>query len=132
MASDMLSNIARLQVPLCRSGNQSSSKAAPASGHGTLWRTRDLLAVQWGSTPALGLLHHGGLVAQGNSNTGCRKLAGLTVHLHRDGLGSGEQHFSALGQPLAVPTHLQCCLWAQDVQVRCWMGQALLFPEMLW
>lgn len=105
----------------------SSSKAEPGSGPGTLWLTWDLLAVQWGSTPALGLLHHSGLVAQGNSNPRCCKLAGFTIYLHGDGLGSGEQHFSALGQSLTVSTHLHCGLWAQCAQVRCGCGKLCSF-----
>ena len=82
-----------------------------------MWAGRgDILAVQGGGAPPLGLLHHGGLVAQGNADARGCELAGLTVHLHRDGFGRGEQHLSALRQPLAVPAHLQRSLWAREAQ----------------
>lgn len=74
--------------------------------------------MQGGGTPPLGLLHHGGLVAQGDANTRGREFAGLAIHLHRDGLRRGEHHLAALCQPLTVPAHLQRCLWAQKAQVR--------------
>lgn len=74
--------------------------------------------MQGRGTAPLGLLHHGGLVAQGDANARGGKLAGLAIHLHRDGLGRGEHHLTALRQPLAMPAHLQRCLWAQRAQVR--------------
>lgn len=89
-----------------------------ALGPGPKESVGDILAVQGGSTAPLGLLHHGGLVAQGDANAGGGELAGLAIHLHWDGLGRGEHHLAALRQPLAVPTHLQRCLWAQKAQVR--------------
>lgn len=74
--------------------------------------------MQGGGAPPLGLLHHGGLVAQGDANAGGRELAGLAVHLHWDSLGRGEHHLTALRQPLAMPTNLQRCLGARKAQVR--------------
>ena len=72
--------------------------------------------MQGGGAPPLGLLHHGGLVAQGDADAGGCELAGLAIHLHRDGFGRGEQHLSALRQPLAMPAHLQRGLWAWEAQ----------------
>lgn len=57
--------------------------------------------------PSLGLLHHVGLVPQIDVDDGRRQLAGLSIHLHRDGLVGGERHLFTLMEPFAVATHLQ-------------------------
>lgn len=67
----------------------------------------DILAVQ-GAALRLAFWTMVAWLRQGDADLagGC-KLAGLAVHLHWDGFGRGEQHLSALRQPLAVPAHLQ-------------------------
>lgn len=60
--------------------------------------------------PPLGLLHHVGLVPQVDVDDGWGQLAGLSVHLHGDGLVGGEGHFFTLMESLAVTSHLQCGL----------------------
>lgn len=57
--------------------------------------------------PPLGLLHHVGLVPQIDVDDGRRQLAGLSIHLHGDGLVGGERHLFTLMEPFAVATHLQ-------------------------
>lgn len=57
--------------------------------------------------PPLGLLHHVGLVPQVDVDDGRCQLAGLTVHLHGDGLVGGEGHFFTLMEPFTVTAHLQ-------------------------
>lgn len=61
--------ITRLQVPFAGQETKAQVSQCLVPGPRYTMATMDLLAVQWGSTPALGLLHHGGLVAQGDSNT---------------------------------------------------------------
>lgn len=56
--------------------------------------------------PPLGLLHHVGLVPQADVDDGRRQLAGLSIHLHGDGLVGGERHFFTLMEALAVAAHL--------------------------
>lgn len=68
---------------------------------------RNLLIEQRHGVAPLGLLHHVGLVAQGDVDAGSRQLAGLSIYLHRDGLGCGENHLPALAQPLPMATDLQ-------------------------
>lgn len=57
--------------------------------------------------PPLGLLHHVGLVPQIDVDDGRCQLAGLSIHLHGDGLVGGERHFFTLMESLAVAAHLQ-------------------------
>lgn len=57
--------------------------------------------------PPLGLLHHVGLVPQIDVDDRRCQLAGLSIHLHGDGLVGGERHFFTLMEPFAVATHLQ-------------------------
>lgn len=57
--------------------------------------------------PPLGLLHHVGLVPQIDVDDGWRQLAGLSIHLHGDGLVGGERHLFTLMEPFAMATHLQ-------------------------
>lgn len=64
--------------------------------------------------PPLGLLHHVGLVPQIDVDDGRCQLAGLSVHLHGNGLVGGERHFFTLMEPFAVATHLQRCLDTSD------------------
>lgn len=71
---------------------------------------RNLLIEQRHGVAPLGLLHHVGLVAQGDVDAGRCQLAGLSVHLHGDGLGRGENHLSALTEPLPMATDLQSSL----------------------
>lgn len=68
---------------------------------------RNLLIEQGHGVAPLGLLHHVGLVAQGDVDAGSCQLAGLSIHLHGDGLGRGENHLPALTEPLPVATDLQ-------------------------
>lgn len=56
--------------------------------------------------PPLGLLDHVGLVPQANADDGWGQLAGLTIHLHGDGLEGGECHLLTLMEALTVTTHL--------------------------
>lgn len=60
--------------------------------------------------PPLGLLHHVGLAPQIDVDDGRCQLAGLSIHLHGDGLVGGERHLFTLMEPFAVATHLQCGL----------------------
>lgn len=106
-----------LQLGKPRLERGAESGLGPRAGGG---REGNVLAMQGGGAAPLGLLHHGGLVAQGDADARGCELAGLAIHLHWDGLGRGEHHLSALRQPLAVPAHLQCRLWVQKVQVRSW------------
>lgn len=57
--------------------------------------------------PPLGLLHHVGLVPEVDVDDGWSQLAGLSVHLHGDGLVGGQGHLFALMEALAVAAHLQ-------------------------
>lgn len=57
--------------------------------------------------PPLGLLHHVGLVPQVDVDDGRCQLAGLSIHLHGDGLVGGEGHFFTLMEPLTMTSHLQ-------------------------
>lgn len=57
-------------------------------------------------------------------------LQGYAVHLHWDGFGRGEQHLSALRQPLAVPAHLQRGLWARETQGQGLADHRLSFPRL--
>lgn len=79
-----------------------------------MWRLEQVLKVslvQVGhGDPPLGLQHHVGLAPQVDVDDGRCKLAGLSVHLHGDGLVGGEGHFLTLVEPLTMTADLQCCL----------------------
>ncbi len=68
---------------------------------------RDSLVEQRHRRASLALLHHVGLVPQRYAEGGGCEAARLSVHLNRQRLEGGEDHLSALMQPLTVTAHLQ-------------------------
>lgn len=64
--------------------------------------------------PPLDLLHHVGLVPQVDMDDRRSQLAGLTIHLHGDGLVGGEGHLFTLVESFSMPAHLQRGLVAKN------------------